>query len=156
MANKIIIQGEQGAYSHLAAVKIFKKPEMLCCKTFEDAFAKTKSIKNSKLLIPIENSIAGRVADIHYLLSSSKLKIEGEHFQKVEHCLLGLKEVSIKQIKTVRSHAQAIGQCKKNINKLKLQPIVAADTAGSASIFPNIKWSQTLPLPQPLLQRFTD
>ena len=84
MANKIIIQGEQGAYSHLAAVKIFKKPEMLCCKTFEDAFAKTKSIKNSKLLIPIENSIAGRVADIHYLLSSSKLKIEGEHFQKVE------------------------------------------------------------------------
>ncbi|MFM7988832.1 MAG: prephenate dehydratase domain-containing protein, partial [Candidatus Fonsibacter sp.] len=93
---------------------------------------KTKSIKNSKLLIPIENSIAGRVADIHYLLSSSKLKIEGEHFQKVEHCLLGLKEVSIKQIKTVRSHAQAIGQCKKNINKLKLQPIVAADTAGSA------------------------
>jgi len=132
MGNKIIIQGEQGAYSHLAAVKIFKKPEMLCCKTFEDAFAKTKSIKNSKLLIPIENSIAGRVADIHYLLSSSKLKIEGEHFQKVEHCLLGLKEVSIKQIKTVRSHAQAIGQCKKNINKLKLQPIVAADTAGSA------------------------
>ena len=132
MGNKIIIQGEQGAYSHLAAVKIFKNPTMLCCKTFEDAFAKTKSIKNSKLLIPIENSIAGRVADIHYLLSSSRLKIEGEHFQKVEHCLLALKEVSIKQIKTVRSHAQAIGQCKKNINKLKLQPIVAADTAGSA------------------------
>ena len=132
MGNKIIIQGEQGAYSHLAAVKIFTKPEMLCCKTFEDAFAKTQSIKNSKLLIPIENSIAGRVADIHYLLSSSKLKIDGEHFQKVEHCLLGLKEVSIKQIKTVRSHAQAIGQCKKNINKLKLQPVVAADTAGSA------------------------
>jgi prephenate dehydratase len=132
MGNKIIIQGEQGAYSHLAAVKIFKKPEMLCCKTFEDAFVKTKSIKNSKLLIPIENSIAGRVADIHYLLSFSKLKIEGEHFQKVEHCLLGLKEVSIKQVKTVRSHAQAIGQCKKNINKLKLQSIVAADTAGSA------------------------
>jgi prephenate dehydratase len=132
MSNKIIIQGEQGAYSHLVAVKIFKKPEMLCCKTFEDAFAKTKSIKKSKLLIPIENSIAGRVADIHYLLSSSKFKIEGEHFQKVEHCLLGLKKVSIKQIKTVRSHVQAIGQCKKNINKLKLQSIVAADTAGSA------------------------
>jgi prephenate dehydratase len=132
MGNKIIIQGEQGAYSHLAAVKIFNKPEILCCKTFDDAFAKTKSIKNSKLLIPIENSIAGRVADIHYLLSFSKLKIQGEHFQKVEHCLLGLKEVYIKQIKTVRSHAQAIGQCKKNINKLKLQPIIAADTAGSA------------------------
>ncbi len=92
MANKIIIQGEQGAYSHLAAVKIFKNPDMICCKTFEDAFVKTKSIKNSKLLIPIENSIAGRVADVHYLLSSSRLKIEGEHFQKVEHCLLGLKE----------------------------------------------------------------
>jgi prephenate dehydratase len=132
MANKIIIQGEQGAYSHLAAVKIFKNPDMICCKTFEDAFVKTKSIKNSKLLIPIENSIAGRVADVHYLLSSSRLKIEGEHFQKVEHCLLGLKSVSIKQIETVRSHAQAIGQCKKNIYKLKLQPIVAADTAGSA------------------------
>jgi prephenate dehydratase len=132
MAYKIIIQGEQGAYSHLAAIKIFKKPNMVCCKTFEDAFVKAKGIKNSKLLIPIENSIAGRVADIHYLLSASRLKIEGEHFQKVEHCLLGLKNTSIKQIETVRSHAQAIGQCKKNIQKLKLQPIVAADTAGSA------------------------
>ncbi len=132
MAYKIIIQGEQGAYSHLAAIKIFKKPSMVCCKTFEDAFVKAKGIKNSKLLIPIENSIVGRVADIHYLLSASRLKIEGEHFQKVEHCLLGLKNTSIKQIKTVRSHAQAIGQCKKNIQKLKLQPIVAADTAGSA------------------------
>ncbi|MBT4699121.1 MAG: prephenate dehydratase [Alphaproteobacteria bacterium] len=132
MANKIIIQGEQGAYSHLAAIKIFKNPAMICCKTFEDAFIKTKSTKNSKLLIPIENSIAGRVADVHYLLSSSRLKIEGEHFQRVEHCLLGLKDASIKKIETVRSHAQAIGQCKKNIHKLKLQPIVAADTAGSA------------------------
>jgi len=132
MAYKIIIQGEQGAYSHLAAIKIFKKTSMVCCKTFEDAFVKAKSIKNSKLLIPIENSIAGRVADIHYLLSASRLKIEGEHFQKVEHCLLGLKNTSIKQIERVRSHAQAIGQCKKNIQKLKLQPIVAADTAGSA------------------------
>ena len=132
MAYKIIIQGEQGAYSHLAAIKLFKSPSMVCCKTFEDAFIKTKSVKNSKLLIPIENSIAGRVADVHYLLSASRLKIEGEHFQKVEHCLLGLKNASIKQIETVRSHAQAIGQCKRNIQKLKLQPIVAADTAGSA------------------------
>jgi prephenate dehydratase len=132
MSYKIIIQGEEGAYSHLAAIKIFKKPQIVCSKTFQDAFSEAKKSKKSKLLIPIENSIAGRVADVHYLLSSSKLKIEGEHFQKIEHCLLSLKSSSVKQIKTVRSHAQAIGQCNKNIQKLKLQPIVAADTAGSA------------------------
>jgi len=113
MANKIIIQGEQGAYSHLAAVKIFKNPDMICCKTFEDAFVKTKSIKNSKLLIPIENSIAGRVADVHYLLSSSRLKIEGEHFQKVEHCLLGLKSVSIKQMKPYEAMHRQLGSVRK-------------------------------------------
>jgi prephenate dehydratase len=137
MPNKIIIQGEPGAYSHLAAIALFKKPQMICCKTFEDAFLNAKKIKNSKLLIPIENSIAGRVADVHYLLSSFNLKIEGEHFQKIEHCLLSLKNSSIKKIKTVRSHTQAIGQCKKNINKLKLQVIVAADTAGSAKFISN-------------------
>ncbi len=74
MASTVIIQGEKGAYSHLAALKIFKNPNIICSKTFEDAFAQTKKTRNSFLLIPIENSIAGKVADVYYLLSPSKLK----------------------------------------------------------------------------------
>jgi len=134
MASTVIIQGEKGAYSHLAALSIFKNPNIICTKTFEDAFAQIKKTRNGFLLIPIENSIAGKVADVYYLLSPSKLKVHGEHFQKIEHCLLGTKDSSIKSILTVRSHVQAIGQCKKRINKLKIQPIIAADTAGSARL----------------------
>jgi len=132
MKNKIAIQGELGAYSHLAASKLFKKVNVLACKTFEDVFESCKKDKNIISVIPIENSLAGRVADIHYLLPKYKLTIVGEYFHKVEHCLLANKKVKLKDIKFVRSHAHAIGQCQKNLKKYKLTTIVAADTAGSA------------------------
>ena len=81
-------------------------------------------------MIPIENSLAGRVADIHYLIPKYKLQIHAEHFQKVNHNLLGIKGSKMEDIKTVRSHAQAIGQCSKIILDKKLKPIISADTAG--------------------------
>lgn len=132
MKNKIAFQGELGAYSHLAATKMFGSVEVVPCKTFEDVFQICKKNNNIISVIPIENSLAGRVADIHYLLPKYKLKIIGEYFHKVEHCLLANKGVKLKDIKFVRSHAQAIGQCQKNLNKYKLTSMVAADTAGSA------------------------
>ena len=132
MKNKTAIQGELGAYSHLASTKIFKHTEVLPCKTFEDVFQICKKNNNVISVIPIENSLAGRVADIHYLLQKYKLKIIGEYFHKVEHCLLANRGVKLEDIKFVRSHAHAIGQCQKNLNKYKLTTVVAADTAGSA------------------------
>ena len=135
---KIAIQGELGAYSHIAAVDLFGDTEIKTCTTFEETFKQAFNDQNYKILIPIENSLAGRVADIHYLLPKYKLQIHGEHFQKVEHNLLCKPEASINDIKFVRSHAQAIGQCQNLINKRKFKPIISADTAGSAKIY-NLK-----------------
>ncbi len=129
---KIAFQGEKGAYSHLASLQVFPDAEVRPCPTFEDAFRLAKENFEYKIVIPIENSLIGRVADIHYLIPKYKLQIHAEHFQKVTHNLLGIKGSKIEDIKTVRSHSQAIGQCQKIIAKNKLKPIVAADTAGSA------------------------
>ena len=129
---KIAIQGELGAYSHIAAENIYENAEIKTCVTFEETFKQAYSDPNYKILIPIENSLAGRVADIHYLLPKYKLQIHGEHFQNVEHNLLCKQNASIQDIKFVRSHAQAIGQCQNIINKKKFKPIISADTAGSA------------------------
>ncbi len=129
---KIAIQGELGAYSHIAANKLFTDAEINTCATFEEAFKKAYEDENYKIIIPIENSLAGRVADIHYLLPKYKLQIHGEYFLSVEHNLLCRPEATIKDIKSVRSHAQAIGQCQKIINENKFQSIISADTAGSA------------------------
>ena len=129
---KIALQGEKGAYSHLACLEIFPNVEAVACATFEKAFELAKDNSEYKIVIPIENSLAGRVADIHYLIPKYKLQIHAEHFQKVTHNLLGIKGSNIKNIKTVRSHSQAIGQCSKIISDNKLQPIISADTAGSA------------------------
>ncbi len=129
---KIAIQGELGAYSHIAANDLFKDSELKTCATFEETFKKAYEDESYKIIIPIENSLAGRVADIHYLLPKYKLQIHGEYFLNVEHSLLCKPEASMNDIKSVRSHAQAIGQCQKIINKNKFQSIVSADTAGSA------------------------
>ena len=129
---KIAFQGEKGAYSHLACLEIFPETEAVACPTFEKAFQLAKDDSEYRIVIPIENSLAGRVADIHYLIPKYKLQIHAEHFQKVTHNLLGIKGSRIKNIKTVRSHSQAIGQCSKIISENKLQPIISADTAGSA------------------------
>ena len=129
---KIAFQGEKGAYSHLASLQVFPDAEVKACSTFEDAFRLGKENSEYKIVIPIENSLVGRVADIHYLIPKYKLQIHAEHFQKVTHNLLGIKGSKIEDIKTVRSHSHAIGQCQKIIVKNKLKSIVAADTAGSA------------------------
>ena len=129
---KIGIQGELGAYSHIAANNLFKESEIKTCATFEETFKEAYQDENCKIIIPIENSLAGRVADIHYLLLKYKLQIHGEYFLHVEHNLLCKPEATINDIKYVRSHAQAIGQCQNIINSKKFQSIISADTAGSA------------------------
>jgi len=129
---KIAFQGEKGAYSHLACQEIFPNIEAEACPTFEEAFQLVKDNSEYKIVIPIENSLAGRVADIHYLIPKYKLQIHAEHFQKVSHNLLGIKGSKLKDIKTVRSHAQALGQAQKFISDNKLISIISADTAGSA------------------------
>ena len=132
MKQKIAIQGELGSYSHLAAIEIYDNSEVIPCKTFDQALSLTKKNKEVKAVIPIENSIAGRVADVHYLLPKYKLKIIGESFHKVSHCLIILKGNKLENIKYIKSHAHAIGQCHDKINKYKLMPIIETDTAGAA------------------------
>ena len=129
---KVAFQGEKGAYSHLACLEVFPNIDAIACSTFEETFQLAKDNSEYKIVIPIENSLAGRVADIHYLIPKYKLQIHAEHFQKVTHNLLGIKGSKIKDIKTVRSHSQAIGQCSNMISENKLKPIISADTAGSA------------------------
>ena len=130
--NKVAFQGELGAYSHIAINELFENPEIKTCATFEETFKVAYENLDYKIVIPLENSLAGRVADIHYLLPKYKLQIHAEHFQKVEHNLLAKKNSELKDIKYVRSHAQAIGQCQKIIMDNKYKTIISADTAGSA------------------------
>ena len=129
---KILYQGNKGAYSQLAALEVFPKSDTISCKTFEDCFKRCDEDESLKSIIPIENSIAGRVADIQYLMNKYKLQIYAEHFHKVSHNLLVKPGTQMKNLKYVRSHSQAISQCQKIINEYKLDPIIAADTAGSA------------------------
>ena len=129
---KVAFQGEKGAYSHLVILEIFPDAEVKSCSTFEETFKLAIKNPEYKIVIPIENSLAGRVADIHYLIPKYKLQIHAEHFQKVNHNWLGIKSSKIKDIKIVRSHSQAIGQCQKIISDNKLKSIISADTAGSA------------------------
>ena len=129
---KILYQGSEGAYSQLAALEAYPKMDTISCKTFEECFQKCTEDENLITIIPVENSIAGRVADIQYLMNKYKLQIYAEHFHKVSHNLMALPGIKIKNIKSVRSHSQAISQCQKVIKENNLEPIIAADTAGSA------------------------
>ena len=133
MTKKIIaFQGEMGAYSHIACEVLFPGSSIKTCPTFEETFKSAYENENINIVIPIENSLAGRVADIHYLLPKYKLQIYAEHFQKVEHNLLVKEGADLKDIKYIRSHAQAIDQCQKIIQKNNFKTIISADTAGSA------------------------
>ena len=129
---KIAIQGELGAYSHIAANNLFKDTEIKTCASCEETFKKAYDDDSFKIIIPIENSLAGRVADIHYLLPKYNLQIHGEYFLNVQHNLLCRPEANMSDIKYVRSHAQAIGQCQNLIKEKNFQSIISADTAGSA------------------------
>jgi len=129
---KVAFQGEPGANSHLAIHEVYPGCEAMPCATFEDAFAAISSGEADLGMIPIENSVAGRVADIHHLMPESGLHIIAEHFMPVRHQLMAVKGAALNDIKTVESHVHALGQCRKVIRKLGIKPIVAADTAGSA------------------------
>ena len=129
---RIVFQGEPGANSHLAISEVYPKAEAVPCATFEDCFAAVRLGRAELAMIPIENSVAGRVADIHHLMPTSKLHIVGEHFMPVHHQLLAVKGSSLKTLKTVESHIHALGQCRNVIRKLGIKAVVAADTAGSA------------------------
>jgi prephenate dehydratase len=133
MANKkIIYQGEPGANSHLACKEAYPAYEPIPCPTFEDCFSALQSGDVDLGMIPIENSVAGRVADIHHLMPTSDLQIVAEWFLPIRNQLMAPKGASLKTIKTVQSHVMALGQCRNAIRELKLKPVVAADTAGSA------------------------
>jgi prephenate dehydratase len=129
---RIVFQGEPGANSHLAIDEAYPGAEAVPCATFEDCFAALRNGRAELGMIPIENSVAGRVADIHHLMPNSKLHIIGEHFMPVHHQLLAVKGASLKTLKTVESHIHALGQCRNVIRKLRIKAVVAADTAGSA------------------------
>ncbi|MEM1138342.1 MAG: prephenate dehydratase [Pseudomonadota bacterium] len=129
---RIVFQGEPGAYSHLSAHEHFPDWEPVPCATFEDALAAIASGDAELGMIPIENSVAGRVADIHHLLPQSELYIVGERFLRVRHQLLGVPGAEVSDLKIVRSHTMALGQCRTVIRALNLLPEVAADTAGAA------------------------
>ena len=130
--NRIAFQGEPGANSHLAARDAYPRMEALPCPTFEDALAAVKNGAAKLAMIPIENSVAGRVADIHHLMPHSGLHIVAEMFLPVRHQLLAPKGATLKTIETVESHVHALGQCRKAIRALKLKPVAEADTAGAA------------------------
>ncbi len=136
--NKIYFQGTFGAYSHLAALSIFKDAEIIPCKTFDECFLKASKDDNSKIIIPESNRITGNIG-IEYLIFKYRLNIYSEYFQKIEHNLLGLPGTKISDIKDVYSHGQALSQCSKFIKSNSLIEHVSADTAGSAEMVSKTK-----------------
>ncbi|WP_417319980.1 prephenate dehydratase [Emcibacter sp.] len=137
--NMIAFQGEPGAYSHLACRTVFPDREALPCATFEAAFAAVEEKRAEYAMIPIENSVAGRVADIHQLMPHKNLHIVGEHFQRVNHHLLVLPGTKMEDLDLVRSHEQALGQCREHISKWGLKAETYTDTAGAAKLLAQIK-----------------
>ena len=129
----IAFQGAPGAYSDLACRRVFPAMTTLPCAAFEDAFAAVREGEAALAMLPIENSVAGRVADIHHLMPDSGLFIIAEHFEPVHHHLLALPGAGLDRIRTVRSHVHALSQCRNFIRARGLQPVVRADTAGSAA-----------------------
>src|ERR1700704_4743001 len=129
---KIVFQGEPGANSHIACQEAYPDAVPTPCPTFEDALNAVAAGEADLGMIPIENSVAGRVADIHHLMPTAGLHIIAEWFLPIRNQLIAPKGASLKTIKTVQSHVMALGQCRNVIRELRLKPVVAADTAGSA------------------------
>ncbi len=129
---RIAYQGEPGANSHIVCVQHYPDAEALPCASFEDVFAAVGSGAADLALIPIDNSIAGRVADIHHFLPGSGLHIIAEHFLRIRFHLMGVPGTTLESIKTVHSHVHALGQCRKIIAEHHWRPLIAGDTAGAA------------------------
>ncbi len=132
MNSRIAFQGEPGAYSHLACLQAYPDREPLACESFEDAFAAVYDGGVGLAMIPIENSLGGRVADIHHLLPESNLYIVAEHFHAVQHCLLAPQGATLEGLRQVESHTQALAQCRAFLRELGVRSVHAADTAGAA------------------------
>ena len=131
-ATKIAFQGAHGAYSDLACRHVFPNLETLPCNAFEEAFQAVSDGRADLAMIPVDNSLAGRVADVHHLMPAGDLYIIAEHFQPIQHTLLGLKSTVKEDLKHIHSHIHAIPQCKNLIKNLGVQAHVHADTAGAA------------------------
>jgi prephenate dehydratase len=132
MSNRISFQGEAGANSHIAAREAYPDFEPVPCATFEDAFAAVSEGQAKYAMIPVENSVAGRVADVHHLIPESGLFIVGERFAPIRHQLLGLPGATLEGLTHVRSHPQALGQCRKLLRQMGVVAVKTADTAGAA------------------------
>ncbi len=130
--SKIAFQGNLGAYSDMACRSMCPEMEAIACKTFADSFQAIKDGRAEYAMIPIDNAIAGRVADIHQLLPNSGFYIIGEHFLPINHCLLGTKDSKIEDIKHIYSHVHALPQCRNFTKKLNAEEHVYGDTANSA------------------------
>ena len=127
-------QGVKGAYSEQAGTKLFLEAESIPCPTFEDMFDKVRAEEVDAAMVPIENSLAGRVADTQRLIPDSNLKITDEYFLEINHNLIGIKGSKISDIRRIHSHEQGIAQCRNKIIQLKKEMIIEADTAGSAKM----------------------
>ncbi|SER86942.1 prephenate dehydratase [Rhizobium sp. NFR03] len=134
VTNRISFQGEYGANSDMASRDMFPTMDPLPCQTFEDAFLAVENGEADLAMIPIENTIAGRVADIHHLLPESRLHIIGEYFMPIRFQLMVLPGVARSEIRTVHSHIHALGQCRKIVRANGWKPVVAGDTAGAAKL----------------------
>lgn len=132
MVQRIVYQGEPGSNSNIACAEMFPEWEAVPCASFEDAFADVASGRAELAMIPIENSLAGRVADIHTLLPATSLQIVGEHFLRIRFDLLAVPGATLDQAREAHSHIHALGQCRKLIRSLGLKPVIAGDTAGAA------------------------
>ena len=130
--NKIAFQGDFGANSDMACRDMFPNMDPIPCRTFEDALNAVSSGETRLAMIPIENTIAGRVADIHHLLPESNLNIVGEYFMPIHFQLMVIPRTTAEQIKTVHSHIHALGQCRNIVRQRGWQGVVAGDTAGAA------------------------
>ncbi len=133
-AGKIAFQGEPGANSDTACRDVYPDLTPVPCSTFEDAFVAVESGRAKLAMIPIENTIAGRVADIHHLLPESRLHIVGEYFLPIHFQLMVLPGAKLEDIRSVHSHIHALGQCRKVIRKHKWRAMVEGDTAGAARV----------------------
>lgn len=131
-AKTIAFQGAKGAYSDLACRAVSPNLETVPCNSFEDAFSAVMEKKTDLAMIPIDNTLAGRVADVHHLMPKGDLYIIAEHFQPIRHALLGTKNAKKEDLKHVHSHIHAIPQCRKMIKRLNLEAHIHADTAGAA------------------------
>jgi prephenate dehydratase len=131
-ARRVAFQGEPGSYSHLAVREALPNAEAVACPTFDDAFASLAEGNVDLALIPIENSLHGRITDIHHILPGAKVHFVGEHFLRVRHQLMAVPGATLAGLRTVVSQEPALGQCRNIVRKLKLKQLLWADTAGAA------------------------